>query len=84
MDQKLIDVLYPRATAWCQYLMDKHFATWLQSKAGKQWKARTVKPSPYTMGFTIREDVSRMIEALNKGDEETIKALLMHYPKGIQ
>lgn len=76
------DRVYSRAYVWCQRLADAHFTAWCQTSAGRRWK-RLRGTSPYDCGFIVREDVQRMIEALNKGDEETIKAFLLHYPGGV-
>lgn len=62
-----------------QQYADKVFSQWRQSKQGKKWSG---KGSPYKAGFSLPDFHHDLIRALNAGDEEQAKCLmLLHYSK---
>ncbi len=78
------DAYLGKAQRWMQQLMDKSFAAWLQSKAGKRYlKSKKPTTSPYDFGFSVREDVRKMQDAMARHDEEVIKGMLVEYPSGV-
>lgn len=63
-----------------QSFADNQFRVWCESKPGKAWKNRKRRISPYRCGFSLPEFHHALIEALNRGDEATAKAIMLqHY-----
>jgi len=67
-----------------QTFADNAFANWCETNAGQKWKskrcAKKGQPSPYAMGFSLPDFHHDAIVALNRGDEETVKHLILtHY-----
>lgn len=59
---------------------NKLFADWLQTKAGKAWKAKPEwkRPSPYHCGFSLPQYMLDLTEAMGEGDEARVKAIMMY------
>lgn len=69
--------------AWLQNKADAAFSAWLESKQGRNWRRlrysnlrRTrMSRSPYDNGFSLPEWHHDCIAAMNRGDEESAKAI---------
>lgn len=62
---------------WLCRKATEHFNAWLGTPAGKKWRARQNRGSPYAAGYSQPEWMADAREALGKNQEEHFKHIML-------